>query len=76
MGFRHKCLQAAIRAFRFETVQPNARQAGIRLQDETILMVYGRIDNIELYKGLSNVIYLGLEFLKNASFRGRDQQGR
>lgn len=30
-------------------------------------MIYDKIDNIELYKGLSEDIYLGLEFLKNAS---------
>lgn len=30
-------------------------------------MVYDKIDNIELYKGLSEDICLGLEFLKNAN---------
>lgn len=30
-------------------------------------MVYDKIDNIELYKGLSEDINLGLEFLKNAN---------
>ncbi len=30
-------------------------------------MVYDSIDNIELYKGLSKNIYLGLEFLKNTT---------
>lgn len=30
-------------------------------------MIYDKIDNIEQYKGLSEDIYLGLEFLKNAS---------
>lgn len=30
-------------------------------------MVYDSIDNIELYKGLSEDIYLGLEFLKNTT---------
>lgn len=29
-------------------------------------MIYDKIDNIELYRGLSKDIYLGLEFLKNA----------
>ena len=30
-------------------------------------MIYDKIDNIELYKGLSEDIYLGLEFLQNAT---------
>ncbi len=30
-------------------------------------MVYDKIDNIEIYKGLSEDIYEGLKFLKNAS---------
>ena len=30
-------------------------------------MIYDKIDNIELYKGLSEDICLGLEFLKNAT---------
>lgn len=30
-------------------------------------MVYDKIDNIETYKGLSDDIYEGLKFLKNAS---------
>ena len=30
-------------------------------------MIYDKIDNISLYKGLSEDIYLGLEFLKNAT---------
>lgn len=30
-------------------------------------MIYDKIGNLELYKGLSKDIYLGLEFLKNAT---------
>lgn len=30
-------------------------------------MIYDKIDNIELYKGLSEDIYLGLEFLKKVT---------
>ncbi len=30
-------------------------------------MVYDKIDNIETYKGLSEDIYEGLKFLKNAT---------
>ena len=30
-------------------------------------MIYDKINNIELYKGLSEDIHLGLEFLKNAT---------
>lgn len=30
-------------------------------------MIYDKIDNIDLYKGLSEDIYLGLEFLKKAT---------
>lgn len=30
-------------------------------------MVYDKVGNIELYKGLSEDIYLGLEFLKNSN---------
>lgn len=30
-------------------------------------MIYDKIDNISLFKGLSEDIYLGLEFLKNAT---------
>ena len=33
----------------------------------TLWMVYDKIDNIETYKGLSEDIYEGLKFLKNAS---------
>lgn len=35
-------------------------------------MVYDSIENIELYKGLSEDIYLGLEFLKNATHNIED----
>ena len=31
------------------------------------IMIYDKIDNIDLFKGLSENIYLGLEFLKNAT---------
>lgn len=30
-------------------------------------MIYDKIDNIELYKGLSDDTYLGLDFLRNAT---------
>lgn len=31
------------------------------------IMIYDKIDNIELYKGLSEDIFIGLEYLKNAN---------